>query len=107
MLKVDCFCLFELSLLIQSCMNLNYSLRPENFLGRDMLLRSRPRMMAKKKRKMGRDFNFWSRQLSGSQQILLEISVVTHALRPQHKFSCQDQKKVTTLISGRNKMCEF
>ena len=71
-----------------------------------MLLRSRLIMMAKK-RKMGHDFNFWSRPLSESRQILLEISVVTHALRSQRKFSCQDQKKVTTLILGRNKMCEF
>ena len=56
---------------------------------------------------MGRDFNFGSRPLSGSRQLLLEISVVTHALSSQQKFSCQDQKKVTTLISGCNKMQEF
>ena len=41
------------------------------------------------------------------KKLLLEISVVTHALWSQHKFSCQDQKKVTTLISGGDKMCEF
>ena len=46
---------------------------------------------------------YWSRPLLGSQQLLFKISVVTHALRSQHKFSCQYQRKVATLIDGSRK----